>query len=187
MLERVNKIREKEFINWYYVPTKENPADIGIRGSLIVNISRVWWEGPSWLPDKTKWPNQPLITSATESEKKTKRIKELVAIVIQSNQRSEYNYLLSKYELLKTLRILAWIYRFINNSRKVIKSGPLTSKEIERRRKYLIEQVQREVEHSEKFIDNKKRLNLHKNQEEIYECRGRIEGPYSAYIPSKSI
>ena len=85
------------------------------------------------------------------------------------------------------MRILAWIYRFINNSRKVIKSGPLTSKEIERRRKYLIEQVQREVEHSEKFIDNQKRLNLHKNQEEIYECRGRIEGPYSAYIPSKSI
>ena len=135
MLERVNKIREKEFINWYYVPTKENPADIGIRGSLIVNISRVWWEGPSWLPDKTKWPNQPLLTSATESEKKNKRIKELVATVIQSNQRSEHNYLLSKYELLKTLRILAWIYRFINNSRKVIKSGPLTSKEIERRGK----------------------------------------------------
>ena len=22
---RVNKIREKEFINWYYVPNKENP------------------------------------------------------------------------------------------------------------------------------------------------------------------
>ena len=69
LLERVNKIREKEFIKWYYVPTKENPADIGIRGSLIVNISRVWWEGPSWLPDKTKWPNQPLITSTTDSEK----------------------------------------------------------------------------------------------------------------------
>ena len=44
---RVNKIREKEFINWYYVPNKENPAEIGSRGSLIVNISRVWWEGPS--------------------------------------------------------------------------------------------------------------------------------------------
>ena len=43
------------------------------------------------------------------------------------------------------------------------------------------------MEHSEKFIDNQKRLNLHKNQEEICECRGRIEGPYSAYIPSESI
>ena len=26
---RAIKIREKEFINWYCVPTKENPADIG--------------------------------------------------------------------------------------------------------------------------------------------------------------
>ena len=50
----VNKIREKEFISRYYVPTKENSADVGSRGSLIANISRVWWEDPSWLPGKTK-------------------------------------------------------------------------------------------------------------------------------------
>ena len=85
------------------------------------------------------------------------------------------------------LRILAWIYRFFNNSRKVKKSGPLTTEEIDRRRKYLIKQVQREVEHSEKFTYNQKRLNLHKNQEEIYECRGKIEGAYPVYIPSESI
>ena len=66
---RVNKIREKEFINWHYFPTKENPGDIGSRGNLIVNISRVWWEGSPWLPDKTKWSDQPFITSTAESEK----------------------------------------------------------------------------------------------------------------------
>ena len=31
---RVTKILEKEYIKWYYVPTKQNPADIGSRGSL---------------------------------------------------------------------------------------------------------------------------------------------------------
>ena len=113
------------------------------------------------MPDKTKWPDQLFITSTTESEKETKCIKELVTTAIQSNQKSEYSYLLSRYELHKTLRILAWIYRFINNSRKVKKSGP----------KRL----------------NQKRLNLHKNQEGIYECRGRIEGAYPIYIPSESI
>ena len=50
-----------------------------------------------------------------------------------------------------------------SNSRRVNKSGPLTTEEIERRRKYLINQAQREVEHSEKFIANQNRLNLHKN------------------------
>ena len=43
------------------------------------------------------------------------------------------------------------------------------------------------MEHSEKFIDYQKRLNLHKNQVGIYECKGRIEGAYPVYIPSKSI
>ena len=81
---------------------------------MTVNISQVWWEGPSWLPNKTKWPDQPFITSTTDSEKETKCIKELVTTAFQSNQKSEYNYLLSKYELHKTLRILAWIFRFIN-------------------------------------------------------------------------
>ena len=45
--------------------------DIGSKGSLIVNISQVWWEGPSWLPEKTKLSDQSLITCATESEKET--------------------------------------------------------------------------------------------------------------------
>ena len=68
----VNKIREKKFVNWYYVTSKENTAEIGTKGSLIVNISRVWWEGPSWLPDKTRWPDQPFITSTTGSDKESK-------------------------------------------------------------------------------------------------------------------
>ena len=43
------------------------------------------------------------------------------------------------------------------------------------------------MEHSEKFIDNQKRLNLHKTQDEIYECQGGIEGAHAVYIPSESI
>ena len=38
---RVDKIREKDFIKWYYVPTKENPADLGSRGCLLSNIPEV--------------------------------------------------------------------------------------------------------------------------------------------------
>ena len=66
-------------------PTKQNPVDIKTRRSLIVNISWVWWEGPTWLPGKTKWQDQPFITSTSESEKEAKCIKELVTIAIQSN------------------------------------------------------------------------------------------------------
>ena len=34
-----NKIREKDFIKWYYVPTKEHPVDVGSRDNLIWSIS----------------------------------------------------------------------------------------------------------------------------------------------------
>ena len=50
-----------------------------------------------------------------------------------------------------------------------------------------MKQAQREVEHSEEFIDNQKRLHLHKNQERICECWGRTEGTYPVHIPSESI
>ena len=121
------------------------------------------------MPEKHKWQDKPYITSTTEPEKETKRIKELVTTAIQCNETSEYHYLLSKYKLRKTLRILACIYRFSNNSRNVKKSGLLTTtEEIQRRRKYLIKQTQREGEHCEKIINNQNRLNLHKNPEGIY-------------------
>ena len=32
---RVNKILERDYINWQYVPTRDNPAGLGSRGSLI--------------------------------------------------------------------------------------------------------------------------------------------------------
>ena len=79
------------------------------------------------------------------------------------------------------------IYRFTNNSRKVKESGPLTTQEIERRRKYVVKKAQWDVEHGEKLLNNKKRLNLHKNQEKIYKFQGRIEGACPVYIPSKSV
>ena len=44
---RVRQILEKEYIKWYYVPTKQNPADIGYRGSLLSKIQKICWKGPS--------------------------------------------------------------------------------------------------------------------------------------------
>ena len=49
----VNKIRKRHLPIGIMFPLKK-PADIGSRGSLIVYISRVWWEDHSWWPDKTK-------------------------------------------------------------------------------------------------------------------------------------
>ena len=38
---RVNKILEKDDINWQYVPTRDNPADLGGRGRLLTKIPEI--------------------------------------------------------------------------------------------------------------------------------------------------
>ena len=43
---RVAKIKEKSFINWKYVPTKQNPADLGSRRCNIGKLGQNWWEDP---------------------------------------------------------------------------------------------------------------------------------------------
>ena len=52
---RVNKINGKE-LTWRYVPTDENPADLGSRGGEASKLTELWLKGPSWLSDPDKWP-----------------------------------------------------------------------------------------------------------------------------------
>ena len=42
---RVDKIKEKDYITWRHVPTNENPADIGSRGVYRNQIPSLWWNG----------------------------------------------------------------------------------------------------------------------------------------------
>ena len=39
----------KSYIEWRYVPTQQNPADIGRHGCKGHKIQELWTRGPSWL------------------------------------------------------------------------------------------------------------------------------------------
>ena len=67
---------ERNDLNWQYVPTRDNPADLGSRGSLLSKIPEIWWKGPSWLQVKENWPKQPDTKPSEESEKEVKILKE---------------------------------------------------------------------------------------------------------------
>ena len=85
------------------------------------------------------------------------------------------------------MRITSWVFRFLNNSRRTKQSGPLTTSEIEKTKKFWIKREQQRVLHSEKFKITEKRLNLLQNSEGMYVCKGRIEGAYPIYLPNKSL
>lgn len=56
---RVKEIKRHEHIQFLYVPTDENPADVASRGCSAETLleNKTWWKGPSWLTkSECEWP-----------------------------------------------------------------------------------------------------------------------------------
>ena len=88
------------------------------------------------------------------------------------------------------MRVTAWIFRFIRNSQsKEAKrmKGPLSTHEIQEQVTMWIRRVQRRAKSSGRFKADEQSLNIQKNDEEILECRGRIQGQYPIYLPSDKL
>ena len=147
-----------------------------------------WWEGPSWLQVKEKWPRQLDIKLSEESEKEVKISKEhkpnvFTIVAIQD----DLDLILHKFLLHKALRISTWILRFIDNCRKNKKSGPLATAELVNQKKFYIKREQEKVVSGDRFEDDKKRLNLEKNYEGVYISKGRRQGFYPIYLPQDPV
>ena len=52
---RVSYINSKSEINWKYVGTIHNPADLGSGGCYVESLADGWWDGPSWLTNHEEW------------------------------------------------------------------------------------------------------------------------------------
>ena len=53
---------------WRYVPTTENPSDLGTRGSESNKLKEFWLKGPCWLSDESARPEQPAILETDEAK-----------------------------------------------------------------------------------------------------------------------
>ena len=81
--------------------------------------------------------------------------------------------LLERTALWKTVRVLAWIKRFVINYRSNERnSGPLRTDETDEQLKLLVKRAQDDGEKSDQFQKHFQRLNLQKNEERIYVCQG---------------
>ncbi|CAK1589715.1 unnamed protein product [Parnassius mnemosyne] len=116
---RVVKITDAfEPCTWRHVPTQDNPADFPSRGlscAELVNCTR-WWSGPDWMlsgPDH--WPAQS--QCELQDDLPELRTRTLIAQSRESDK-DIMKVLLNRYSSLSRLqRVLAWVFRFIPNSR----------------------------------------------------------------------
>ena len=186
MGNRVRKINAKDFIEWRHVDSNQNPADIGSRGCKADQLLSVWLPGPRWLSNREEWPREIVTKPNNETEAETKLTKEVFAVAVDS--RDDLDEVLEKYSLWRTVRIFAWVMRFLQNCRnkKVDRiRGPLTTAETEKQVKWWIRRKQERYSVTDKFMEDHQRLNLQRNDEGIYVCKGRIQGHYPVYLPPR--
>eukprot|EP00794_Sanderia_malayensis_P001102 gene1102-447_t len=110
--EGVKKINEKKY-TWRYVPTEDNPADIGCRGGSNLQANNKWMKGPTWLGTPELWPAM----IVTEPSKNSDSEKQLVKEIMQVSVEREVDVIDERETWRAGVRVLASIKRFANNSK----------------------------------------------------------------------
>ena len=175
---RVKAISDSDVGEWHYVPTGENPSDLGSRGVDPAQMESFWFHGPNWLSRKEDWPIQPEIgeSNETEAEKLPKKERQMLAKE-ETAPANAVKDLLEKYTLWKTLRITAFILRFITNCRRQEKqTGMLTAEEIELAEAFWIKEVQQAK-------DTMCDIPLKKDPLGIWRCHGRVPDYNPIFLP----
>ena len=140
---RMKEIRKQKNLDFSYVPTKENPADIGTRGISPDDFkTSIWFSGPLWLSkNENEWPKWKYNYSAETADviKESRGPKNFYSV-------SNFGVEDSKGEvdpqpfglnentfstLTRLLRLTAWVLRFIRKLQKrSLAIGSLTTSEM---------------------------------------------------------
>ena len=107
-----------EVCEWGYVPSGENPADVGSRGADVTRLG-VWLEGPGFLKkDRSVWPvepSEPAHLPASEVKRSSP-----VATAVVKHQTDPFGVLVSHFSSFYRLKVaVTWYKRFMT----VLKSG----------------------------------------------------------------
>lgn len=109
---------------WHHVSSGDNPADVCSRGQFPSELlhNSLWWAGPCWLSQKHEsWPSSSgSILHEDDVTIKAEERKVVILVVDEAATKdpSIIETLLNRFSSLsKLVNVLAYIYRFINNSR----------------------------------------------------------------------
>lgn len=177
---RVKKIEELTDSSWKYVPTSENPSDLGTRGAAPDKLTQLWFKGPSWISDEEENPKQPAIVE-TDEAKLERGKKEALMLTEDKTQETlkRWSGLLNKFPYWKLLRITAYVRHFTDGCRKRRRNGPLTKFEI-------MEAEKTWVQIAQQTCDMTTNLKLTADDSGVMRCDERIQGYKPIFIPRKS-
>ena len=179
---RVKAIKDLGKFTWRYVPTDQNPSDLGTRGILVVKLNEFWFKGPNWLSNEMKWPKQPEIVETTDATEEIIATGERMLLEQNSDISTRmYHSLLTKFKFSKLLRITAFIKRFIYNCLKARHSGALITKEIKLAELFWIKVAQIEIN------EEIKEFQLRRDQDEIFRCYGKVSFYHPIFIPRRHV
>ena len=92
---RVSKINEAN-LKWLYIPTGDNPADIGSRGCYPDQLSQLWFHGPQWMANEQEWPIQTHLTETEDSRAEIPKNQQIAMVELEQNLEGVLDTLLSK-------------------------------------------------------------------------------------------
>ena len=172
----VKAISDLGMTNWRYVPTDQNPSDLGTRTVPPSKIGNFWLRGPKWLSTLKEWPNQPELVETPELL--TEKVSQLVLLEKQSLSQQEWCLkIISSHPYTRLLRITTFIRRFVGNcSQKTCTQGPLTSEEIQQAEMVWIRLTQSTINSDNDF-------QLKKDNSVIFRCYGRVSYYHPIFIP----
>ena len=145
-VKKMAEITDEVNIVWKYCPTKMNLADLGSRGASIDKLeSQECFAGPNWLLGEDKWPGQPELKKNRETHGEYKTTEPI--FYCNEQETDEWDDLLDRSSYWRTLRVTAWILRFVNNCRSKARrdkrrNGPLNTDEITSARNKWVRRVQ---------------------------------------------
>ena len=185
---RVAQINAKDYIQWSHVSSGQNPADVGSRGNQFKELPELWLKGPEWLTKPEMWPAPVQTEPNKETEAEAKLVREIFSVAVE--QEDSLEQILQKHGFWQTIRVTSWVARFIHNcksSKANRQSGPLSTSETDKQVKGWVMRVQHSKLNTSQFQEDQLKLNLQRNEEGLYECRGRVQGCYPIYLPPDAL
>ena len=104
---------------WKYVPGELNPADLPSRGCQAKQmLDSRWWERPDWLRETSdNWPK--LTGKVDENEVGGELRRSAQVTVLNTEEKTDYNYLEKFSSYNKLIRFLTIMLRFKNFKLKI--------------------------------------------------------------------